>query len=264
MRKKLTGILLSLLCLLALTACGGTAQPEEEPIPQELVTALYSYAENDAQQMDMIVRGGMLEEQNFEKVVYDGMQSWSTAIEEIGEVDFTADADNNGTADCFTEKSVTKDEAGNYIVTVGIRGSLKSADLVVTYQADETGNLAGYESIVANVNYTKAELMQQAGLNTLLGMGTTFAVLILLSLIIALFGRILTSAGKKKTEGADKDEKAAAPAGAAPAVTAEVQGGQDELIAVIAAAIAAYRSEAEPQADPNGFVVRRIRRVKRK
>jgi sodium pump decarboxylase gamma subunit len=139
----------------------------------------------------------------------------------------------------------------------------RNADLVVTYAKD----LSGYVSIATNVEYTFGELMQQAGLNTLLGMGTTFAVLILLSLIIALFGRLLTSAGRKKTEEADKKDKeaaaqrAAAPA-AAPAAPAASDDGQ--LIAVIAAAIAAYRAGAEPMAAPDDFVVRKIRRIRRK
>ena len=53
--------------------------------------------------------------------------------------------------------------------------------------------------------------MKEAALNTVLGMGTTFVVLIFLSLIIALMGKIL-SGGFKKPE-------AAAPKKAAPPPT---------------------------------------------
>lgn len=263
MRKKLTAILLAFVCVLALTACGSSSNTKEQEVPAEMKTMLFSQAENDAQQMDAIVKAGQIEEQKSEAVIYAGLQGWESAKEEIGELDFTTDADGNGVPDCFTEKSITTDEDGNYIVTVGLNAEKRNADLVVTYAKD----LSGYVSIATNVEYTFGELMQQAGLNTLLGMGTTFAVLILLSLIIALFGRLLTSAGRKKTEEADKKDKeaaaqrAAAPA-AAPAAPAALDDGQ--LIAVIAAAIAAYRAEAEPMAAPDDFVVRKIRRIRRK
>ena len=41
------------------------------------------------------------------------------------------------------------------------------------------------------------ELIKEAGLNTLLGMGMTFVVLITLSLIISLFGKILSGGFRK-------------------------------------------------------------------
>ncbi len=268
MRKKLTAILLAFVCVLALTACGGSSsKSDEQGVPAEMQAMLFSQAENDAQQMDAIVKAGQVEEQKSESVIYAGLQGWATAKEEIGEVDFTTDADGNGVADCFTEKSLALDEDGNYIVTVGVAAEKRNADLVVTYAKD----LSGYVSIATNVEYTFGELMQQAGLNTLLGMGTTFVILILLSLIIALFGRLLTSFSKKKIEEEDKKEKeaaakraatASAPAAAAPAAPAASDDGQ--LVAVIAAAIAAYRAEAEPMVAPDGFVVRKIRRIRRK
>ena len=102
-------------------------------------------------------------------------------------------------------------------------------------------------------------------------MGTTFAVLILLSLIIAAFGRILTTASRKKAEADHKKEEeemkksgvfaggASAPgAGSLPAGVSD----EGQLVAVIAAAVAAYRAQTEPSADPGAFVVRRIRRVR--
>jgi sodium pump decarboxylase gamma subunit len=263
MRKKLTAILLAFVCVLALTACGSSSNTKEQEVPAEMKTMLFSQAENDAQQMDAIVKAGQIEEQKSEAVVYAGLQGWESAKEEIGELDFTTDADGNGVPDCFTEKSITTDEDGNYIVTVGLNAEKRNADLVVTYAKD----LSGYVSIATNVEYTFGELMQQAGLNTLLGMGTTFAVLILLSLIIALFGRLLTSAGKKKVAEEDKKEQEAAAkraAAPAPAPAAPAASDDGQLVAVIAAAIAAYRAEAEPAAAPDAFVVRKIRRIRRK
>ena len=101
------------------------------------------------------------------------------------------------------------------------------------------------------------ELMKEAGLNTLLGMGMTFLVLISLSLIISVFGKVLSGTGKKKAapSGAKKaPAPAPAPAAAvtksAPAAEKSAVNPEDDpvLIAVITAAVAAYESgEVAPE-----------------
>lgn len=99
------------------------------------------------------------------------------------------------------------------------------------------------------------EAMARAGLNTLIGMGTVFVVLILISMIIngfAVIPKLQKAFSKKADEGQSVKENAA------PAVQAEeptVDETDDlELVAVIAAAIAA----SEGAASTNGFVVRSI------
>ena len=104
-----------------------------------------------------------------------------------------------------------------------------------------------------------------AGLNTLMGLGIVFLVLILISLIISAFGIIHKleekKAGKKRKVVPEADarvrgvgsEAAALPDHAA--VPEEVTDDR-ELAAVIAAAIAAFEGT-----DPSGFTVRSIRRI---
>ena len=96
--------------------------------------------------------------------------------------------------------------------------------------------------------------MEKAALNTLIGMGTVFAVLILISIIIACFGLIpkIQAAFAKKEEAPNVP---VTPAVVAPAQTVE-EDDDTELVAVIAAAIAAY----EGSTNTDGFVVRSIRR----
>lgn len=99
------------------------------------------------------------------------------------------------------------------------------------------------------------EAMGRAGLNTLIGMGTVFVVLILISMIINGFAVIpkLQKAFSKKA-----DEEQAVKEDASPAVQAEETAVDEtddlELVAVIAAAIAA----SEGAATTDGFVVRSI------
>lgn len=100
--------------------------------------------------------------------------------------------------------------------------------------------------------------MEIAALNTLIGMGTVFAVLILIIGVISLFRFIPMIqdrfAGKK---AAAVQEDAAAQI----VVSQEDTDVSDdlELVAVIAAAIAA----SEGAASTDGFVVRSIRKVNR-
>lgn len=101
--------------------------------------------------------------------------------------------------------------------------------------------------------------MEVAALNTVIGMGTVFAVLIIIIGVISLFRFIPMIqdrfAGKKKAAAAQEN---------ADTQIVESQESTDvsddlELVAVIAAAIAA----SEGAASTDGFVVRSIRKVNR-
>lgn len=102
--------------------------------------------------------------------------------------------------------------------------------------------------------------MTTAALNTLIGMGTVFLVLIIISGVISLFRFIPMIQGKftKKKNAVQESADSAA------AQSVQAEEGTDvsddlELVAVIAAAIAA----SEGAATTDGFVVRSIRRANR-
>ncbi len=100
--------------------------------------------------------------------------------------------------------------------------------------------------------------MATALLNTLLGMGTVFIVLIFISFIISLFGLINKVANKPK-----KVKTADAPAETSDPVSTPVKASSDdgELVAVIAAAIAASMTEATGQyVSADGLVIRSIKK----
>ena len=100
------------------------------------------------------------------------------------------------------------------------------------------------------------EAMAKAGMNTLIGMGTVFFVLILICLIIYCFNvipKIQGAFAKNKTAGqAVKEEIPVAVQAEEPAAVDEPD--DLELVAVIAAAIAA----SEGAVTTDGFVVRSI------
>ena len=110
------------------------------------------------------------------------------------------------------------------------------------------------------IKYPMGKLIGEAGLNTLLGLGTVFIVLIFLSFVIGNIHWIpdLLDKNKKKNVPA---ASAPAPVAAAPApavVEEEDLTDDTELVAVIAAAIA-----ASEQVPADGFVVRSIRKANR-
>ena len=109
-------------------------------------------------------------------------------------------------------------------------------------------------SLTVDVQYSMAETLRRAVMNTIMGIAIVFIVLIFLSFLIYLFRFIPNPEAKKKAQAA------AAPAPAPVAAPVEAAEADDtELIAVIAAAIAAAEGTTT-----DGFVVRSIRKINRK
>lgn len=138
--------------------------------------------------------------------------------------------------------------------------SVKS--LTMEIECEKGGITLNYTATEESMNITiekKAsfgELMKNAGLNTLLGMGTVFAVLVLISLLISCFKFISKPEGQTKAKAT---VESVAPAAAPVAKTEDVDVTDDlELVAVISAAIAAAEGTST-----EGFRVRSIKRVRR-
>ena len=102
--------------------------------------------------------------------------------------------------------------------------------------------------------------LSDAGMNTMVGMGVVFVILILISLVISAFRLINTAQDKaaKRKEAKLTKKTPAEPEIEEPAAIEEEQDETDdlELVAVIAAAIAASENT-----DPSGIIVRSIRKV---
>ena len=169
------------------------------------------------------------------------MQSWNSAKGELGDLSL---ADINEEAVEYE----TTDEG--YTVVVPVAFEKLNAEFV--YMFSEEGPL----SLTVDVKYPMSLTLQRAGLNTLMGIGTVFVMLVFLSFVISLFRFV-----PALTQGKKKEEKAAPAPAPAPAAVPAVEEETDdtELIAVIAAAIAASEGTS-----PDGFVVRSIRKVNRR
>lgn len=248
MKKWLITILLVIACVFGLVACGSSQSSDTSNVVEltdEQKQQWYDSASQFVLAMNEAVQTGQAEAQMDDPVYGPAFTSWQNALTDIGELQNV-----EGKSCSFTKK--------DGMVTVSVKGSRHDADVVFTMKSSDNG----YEvtGITTNVEYSMKEKLQQAGLNTLLGMGTTFAVLILLALVIALFGKIVGGASNRSSRKAAATV-AAAPA-AAPVVEEVVEELADdtELVAVIAAAIAAF----EGKQSTDGFVVRSIRKARRK
>lgn len=270
--KKLLVTIALLTSLLGLTACGKSNDGMSETDRQlyyNMATVCYMNVVNvPAEQADVlrdlhgfewdIVTESMEAEYVFTtgKVLLSGLESWWGAQEELGEVDLTEDLEAYtylGMIDLSDVKIV--EETKTTTVQIPLDGSKRDGVFEVTF--DKEMNVTG---ITTNVNYTFGEKMTKAALNTLLGMGTVFIVLIFISLVISAFGVIpkLQESMKKKKAGATEVKNDAVDNAVAQIAEREEEELSDdlELVAVIAAAIAA----SEGAASTDGFVVRSIKR----
>lgn len=144
------------------------------------------------------------------------------------------------------------------VVTGKVDYSLRDANVKMTF--DKAGTVVGF---TLEPIYTFGEKMSKAALNTVIGIGVVFSVLILMSLLISCFKyiNIVETALKNKKE--NKTE--VAEEGMNNTIAQIVQKEQEELVddlelaAVISAAVAAYTGSSA-----DGFVVRSIKKSNKK
>ncbi|MDO4600925.1 MAG: OadG family protein [Eubacteriales bacterium] len=239
--KKISAVLAATACAASLTVAGTAVVWAEEEIDANVKEALIATAEGLTETIIPLSEeeiGAYIE--SGDEFTVSAMEAWEGSLEEVGEK--SADQEKAGE----TEIVFADDQ---YTVTVPVL--FEKADANFVYLFDEQGMPL---SMTVDVQYPMSVTLQRAGLNTLMGLGTVFIMLIFLSFIIYLFKFVPMIFGGKK------EEKKEAPA-PAPVVVAPVQEETDdtELIAVISAAIAASEGTST-----DGFVVRSIRKVNRK
>lgn len=246
MKKKISLLLCLLVLVLSFTGCAKTEEPIEydEATVGQMIDFLIQYSESvdDAslkewnnlseysQNYQFMQSGLRFTPESFSSAI----DSWKAGVEEcgayVGHGDFVYDASAEG-------------------LEVSTHVEYEEREAEVVFEFDERLYL---ESVNVNAEFSTSEILKKAGLNTLLGMGTVFAVLIFISIVISLFKFIPSSGGAKKKAAQEAPVKAAP----APVVEEIIEETDDlELIAVISAAIAAAEGTST-----DGFIVRSIRR----
>ena len=275
--KKISIFVAAAVCALSLTACGKSdevTQYEQEKMDyaaqyavEEILPILDTFSNGtmDAYEASRGIKipwteYTMEEVESMAKKLFDieadgygfynAKNSFMATAKEIGEI-----------VEIQSDKAVSTIAGEQVIVSVPVTCERGEATAEIIFSNDQFMVL---ESASLTQNFTLKEKMSKAGLNTLIGISTVFVVLILISLLISLLGVIpkiqKAIADSKAKKAAEKN--AAAAAGIENAVnqiieneTAELSD-DTELVAVIAAAIAAY----EGAGNAGGYVVRSIRR----
>lgn len=249
MKKKISLLGLILILVLSFTGCGKseTTEYDQTRFEQYAEFVVQNFEAMTTEQLDSFsdMRDLQLATQLMNAgLPVDGedfltmISSWEAAEEECGAYvehgDWTMEVKNDG-------------------VSLTSEAKYENRDADIVFSFDEKGNM---ESMDVSAHYSTGEILEKAGLNTVLGMGTVFVVLIFISFIIYLLGYIPKLQEKLANKDKKVEEKKEAPVQAAPAPVAAAEDDA-ELVAVIAAAIAAAEGTST-----DGFVVRSIKRRK--
>ena len=237
--KKLFVVLCMLTCIFATTACGS----EKEVVEPKFIAVMDDAEVETAGGMELLIQDMAL--YYFDSMVYcaeedladvyafqdeelygwlpSATTSYNTALEDMGSVNdfaFTSPEEYYE----YLEKIELSISEKEVIATIPLEGELKNASVEIIF--NEKGNVT---SMTTNVERTFGELMTNAALNTLLGMGTVFAGLICLVVLISLLNLIFNKIPEKQPV---KEETKAAAAAVAD------EKMDDETVAAVSAAIA--------------------------
>ena len=241
MNRKLKS-LLAMVCVLALTLAMSVCAFAADTVTEDEAANYKSAAETLISQIagfsDEEIENYLAQDDAFTTAT---MESWKRVKDELGAYSSIVSQDVEKDGDVVTISTVAQFEKAK-------------ADVVLMLDLGQQM----YTSMTYSVQYSLAANMQRAGMNTLMGIGIVFLMLLFLSFVIGLFKYIekFQNVGKKKAaEEAPKAEEAPAPAIAQSEAADEDFADDLELVAVISAAIAAYENTSG-----DSFVVRSIKK----
>lgn len=247
--KKLIAVLCMITCLFSFAGCSSDSGSSEKLAPStvgellegetpDMVTALTAMGDAD---LDNILASYGEDGDSPNPGMVAFVEAWN------------ANKDDLGALVSIGETKTVVMENDVYEVQMDAAFELREAEIAVDFKLENSQYVVSggrFDPV-----FTMGEKLEQAALNTLMGMGTVFVVLILISLIISCFKFV-----NKWEEGRRKAAEPAptpVPMEAEPVEEEEDLSDDLELVAVITAAIAA--SEDTPA---DGLVVRSIRRAK--
>ena len=208
--KKLLAFLLVVISVMALSACSSTKESADSDVDPAMQESIKAQVENILNTLN-----GLSDEDivNYKDVaVKDELGTYTS----IGDVEIEEDGD---------------------MITATTTAAFEQATATVTLNIDAA--TYAMQSLSMDVNYTLAQTLQRAGLNTLMGVGIVFVVLLFLSFIISLFRFIGAAADKSMVSHEAPKPIPPAPVQAPAAQSTPEETDDTELDAEIASAIAA-------------------------
>lgn len=240
MLKKASSVCAAAVCAASLMFTGASVVMADSEIDEVIMSQITMTAEGLTQTIiplsDEEIEAYM---ESGDEFTESAMIAWENAKDEVGEL---------------VEAGKAEVDFSNHQYTATVPVDFEKLDANFVYVIEDVDGMLTPVSVSVDVQYPLSTTMKNAGLNTIMGLGTVFVILILLIFIISLFKYIPGSPAAEK-----KEKKETTPAPAPLPVQETVQTADDtELIAVIAAAIAAAEGTTT-----DGFVVRSIRKIKR-
>ena len=242
MLKKASSVFTAIVCAASITFSGASLVLADGEIDEQTKTTIETTAEGLTNTIIPLTEDEIAAYmESGDAFTENAMTAWDSAREELGDLKKAGSA----------EIEYSNDE---YTATVPVEFEKEDAEFIYVFDKNLTPT-----SLSVDVKYSFATTMKNAALNTIMGLGTVFVILIMLIFLISLFKYIPALEEKFKNKGKAESTPKAAPAPAAVAApVVEEASNDDELAAVISAAIAAYEAEAGGSTD--GFVVRSIKR----
>lgn len=235
--KRVWLVLCMVVCLFSLAACGRAADTSDL-MSTEQISSLEQLASGTLEQFSGLTVNQMAEskaqaERVKDEILFSGLESWEGIKDDLGAL-------------VSVDSVEVSKESNGYLMNVKATFELRKLEFTMGVNSDVTA----YTVMTFNPVYTLGEKMEQAGLNTLMGMGTVFLVLIFISLIIGCFKFINEYENRRNSEWDDEDDE-------------DYESDHDdqllddlELVAVITAAIAASTGSST-----DDLVVRSIKRA---
>lgn len=283
--KKFLTMLCMLTCVLGLTACGEYEPTEMEQQKGDEAVSMatnfilpYMTSFFDDELVEAVQENYNVHE--VESQVEDYFSLYISMVSQNYNISFgydSIDVEGNAILTGMVSFNNTYDELGDIKTSEGFQGTYKvSGDEIIVSvpvtgtKTDSNGNVRTataeliftndifltLKSCALNLDQSMGELMAKAAMDTLMGMMTVFAVLILISIIIWAMGGIPKLQEKLAKKPESKKEESIDNTIAQIVEKEESTEDDTELVAVIAAAIAAY----EGSQSTDGFVVRSIRK----
>lgn len=283
--KKFLTMLCMLTCVLGLTACGEYEPTEMEQQKGDEAVSMatnfilpYMTSFFDDELVEAVQENYNVHE--VESQVEDYFSLYISMVSQNYNISFgydSIDVEGNAILTGMVSFNNTYDELGDIKTSEGFQGTYKvSGDEIIVSvpvtgtKTDSNGNVRTataeliftndifltLKSCALNLDQSMGELMAKAAMDTLMGMMTVFAVLILISIIIWAMGGIPKLQAKLAKKPESKKEESIDNTIAQIVEKEESTEDDTELVAVIAAAIAAY----EGSQSTDDFVVRSIRK----
>lgn len=252
MKKRISLLIGALALTLSFAGCGNKKELEynEEQLTYVTQFVIANFEVMDAEQFEHYRQASeyqinkVMSEANAPiepEVLISMMDAWEAAEKECGE---------------YVEHGEYQFESSNSGVVVSTEAVYEEREATLEFKFDENLDI---ESLDIAADYTTGEILKKAGMNTILGMGTVFLVLIFLAFVISLL-KYIPALQEKFTKKKARQEELEALVSELPKAEPPVEeelSDDEELVAVITAAIAAADESVS-----DGFVVRSIRRRK--